>query len=173
MSDEPVSGVDLLPTACALAGINPPADRTLDGANVLPVVDRKPVDRATPLYWHFNRASDGPKVAMRVGDWKILATLDKPPVPARTNDIVAADERRFKEAELDEFFLYNLKADIGETTDLAATRADKLAELKPLIEAKYKEVRGESPVWPAWKFPGVEGKLIVWPEYSQPPTRKK
>ena len=167
VSDEPVCGVDLLPTACALAGIDPPADRKLDGANVLPILAGKSVNRSTPLYWHFNRAHGQPKVAMRVGDWKILATLDKLPVPARTNDIVESDERRFKEAELDEFFLFNLKDDLGETTDLATTRTDKLAMLKPLIEAKYKEVREESPAWPAWEFPGVEGKLIVWPEYGK------
>ena len=58
---------------------------------------------------------------MRVGDWKILATLDKNP-PAPSNDITEQDERDFKEAELAEFSLYNLRDDIGETTDLAASR---------------------------------------------------
>ena len=77
VSDEPVCGVDFLPTACAIAGIEPPRDRKLDGASFLPVLEGKPVARSTPLYWHFNRASSEPKVAMRVGDWKILATLDK------------------------------------------------------------------------------------------------
>ena len=44
------------------------------------------------LYWHFNRASSEPKVALRAGDWKILATLDKNPSP-RSNDITEQDER--------------------------------------------------------------------------------
>ena len=38
------------------------------------------------------------KVAMRVGDWKILATLDKNP-PPRGNDITEEDEQDFKTAE--------------------------------------------------------------------------
>ncbi|MBI5684730.1 MAG: sulfatase-like hydrolase/transferase [Verrucomicrobia bacterium] len=164
VSDEPVCGVDFLPTACALAGIEPPRDRKLDGASFLPALDGKPVARSTPLYWHFNRASSDAKVTLRVGDWKILAMLDKQLSP-RANDITDEDERAFKEAELTTFSLYNLRDDIGEKTDLAAKEPAKLAELKALLEAKYHEVRAESPVWPAWKFTGAEGKKIEWPDY--------
>jgi arylsulfatase A len=164
VSDEPVCGVDFLPTACALAGIEPPRDRKLDGASFLPVLEGRPVVRGTPLYWHFNRASGEPKVAMRVGDWKILATLDKK-LRARGNDIAEEDERIFKEAELATFSLYNLRADIGEKNDLAASEPAKLAELKALLQAKYREVRAESPTWPAWQFTGAEGKRIAWPDY--------
>ncbi|MBI5818205.1 MAG: sulfatase-like hydrolase/transferase [Verrucomicrobia bacterium] len=164
VSDEPVCGVDFLPTACAIAGIEPPRDRRLDGASFLPVLDGKPVARSTPLYWHFNRASSDAKVALRAGDWKILATLDKN-VSLRGNDITEEDERVFKEAGLAAFSLYNLRADIGERTDLAAKETAKLAELKALLQAKYQEVRAESPVWPAWKFTGAEGRKIEWPDY--------
>lgn len=164
VSDEPVCGVDFLPTACSIAGIEPPRDRKLDGASFLPVLDGKPVARSTPLYWHFNRASSDAKVALRVGDWKILATLDKS-VSLRSNDITEEDERAFKEAGLAAFSLYNLRTDIGEKTDLAAKETAKLAELKALLQAKYQEVRAESPVWPAWKFTGAEGRKIEWPDY--------
>jgi len=164
VSDEPICGVDFLPTACALAGIEPPRDRTLDGASFLPVLNGQPVKRTTPLYWHFNGALGEPKVAMRVGDWKILATLDKNP-PLRTNDITDEGERMFKEAELATFSLYNLRRDIAETTDLAAKEPKKLDELKKLLLAKYHEVRDESPTWPAWQFTNAEGKRIQWPDY--------
>lgn len=164
VSDEPVCGVDFLPTACALAGIEPPTDRQLDGANFLPVLEGKTIKRTTPLYWHFNRASSDAKVAMRVGDWKILATLDKPP-KSRGGDITEQDERDFKEAELATFTLYNLRNDIGETTDLSAKEPAKLAELKKLLVAKYHEVRDESPTWPAWQNPNLEAQRIQWPDY--------
>jgi arylsulfatase A len=164
VSNEPVCGIDFLPTACALAGIEPPRDRALDGANWLPVLEGKPVTRATPLYWHFNRASSEAKVALRVGAWKILATLDKN-LGSRVNDITDEDERLFKEAELASFSLYNLRADIAETTDLSAKEPARLAEMKSLLLARYREVRGESPTWPAWQFTGAEGKRIEWPDY--------
>jgi len=171
-SDEPVCGVDFLPTACEVAGTSPPADRAIDGLSILPVFDGRPLQRKIPLYWHFNRASCGPKVAMRVGDWKILATIDKPPRKV-TNDITEEDERDFKTAELATFELYNLRDDIGETRDLASTHGDKLRELRELLRGKYAEVRGESPVWPAWKFTNAEGKRIEWPDYGKHRKGKK
>ena len=171
VSDEPVSGVDVLPTLCAAAGIDPPRDRPLDGVDVAPVFSGGAGARPTPLYWHFNRASGGHKVAVRVGDWKLLATLDRDPVPARSNDISEADERAFKAAEPAAFALYDLGRDVGETTDLAATEPAKLAELKALLVAKYREVRDESPTWPAWTFTGAEGRKIEWPDYVGPRPR--
>ena len=166
VSDEPVCGVDFLPTACALAGIQPPNDRALDGANFLPILGGKPVERSTPLYWHFNRASGQPKVALRAGDWKLLATLDKP-LKARGNDITDEDEQLFKEAELADFSLYHLRSDIGETTDLAAKEPAKLTELKTLLQAKYHEVRAESPTWPAWQTTPTKGKPSEKPESAK------
>lgn len=157
VSDEPVCGVDFLPTACALAGIQPPGDRVLDGVNLLPILNGQPLQRSTPLYWHFNRASSQPKVALRAGDWKILATLDKPP-QGRANDLTEEDERLFKEAELAEFSLYHLRSDIGETTDLSAKEPAKLAELKAMLRSRYHEVRAESPTWPAWQFTPAKAK---------------
>ena len=166
-SDEPICGVDFLPTACAVAGIAAPSDRALDGANWLPVLEGGKVDRKTPLYWHFNRATGDPKVVMRVGDWKLLATLDQ--TSEKGNDLTAEGQRDFKEAKLDQFMLFNLRNDIAETKDLAADEPAKLAELKTLLEAKYAEVRDESPIWPDWKFSGAEGKKIVWPDYVKKP----
>ena len=174
VSDEPVCGVDFLPTACAIAGIEPPRDRRLDGASFLPVIEGKPVARSTPLYWHFNQASSDAKVALRVGDWKIVATLDQN-LSGRSNDVTAEDQRLFKEAGLATLSLYNLRQDIGEKTDLAAQLPEKVAELRKLLETKYFEVREESPIWPAWKFTGAEGKKIEWPEYwkEKQKARKK
>ncbi len=166
VSDEPVCGVDFLPTVCSIAGIEPPNNRQLDGANFLPVLASQTIPRSTPLYWHFNQATSEPKVALRVGDWKILATLDKKPLPA-TNDITEQGERDFKEVEMVGFSLYNLRRDIGEKKDLATQQPEKLAELRELLQRKYHEVRAESPTWPAWKFTGVEGKRIEWPDYVQ------
>ena len=164
VSDEPVCGVDFLPTVCAVTGLQPPRDRVIDGASWLPVLENGKVERKTPLYWHFNRAFGGPKVAMRIDDWKILATLDKTP-PERGNDITEQSERDFKEALLKDFMLFNLRNDIGEKNDLAGTEPAKLAEMKTLLEAKYAEVQAASPMWPAWKFTGSEGKKIEWPDY--------
>jgi arylsulfatase A len=162
-SDEPVCGVDFLPTVCELVGVKPPTDRTIDGTSIAPLFAGRQVERKEPLYWHFNRAAGQYHVALRQGDWKILARLDN--IPPRGNDITDAEEQEFKTAEPVSFALYNLKEDRAETNDLSETEAAKFAELKALLLTKYHAVREESPTWPAWKFDNREGQRIEWPDY--------
>ncbi|MCH8829001.1 MAG: sulfatase-like hydrolase/transferase [Planctomycetes bacterium] len=159
VSDEPVSGVDLLPTLCKVAGIPQPADRKIDGTSWLPILKGKRIRRTTPLYWQFNVARGKPKVAMRIGDWKILATLTGPTAKPY-GDIRSEDQRGIKSAELKSFELYNLKQDIGETTDLAGKEPQRLAAMTRQLRRMYRDVRNESPTWPAWKWPRVEGERI-------------
>jgi arylsulfatase A len=171
-SDMPVCGVDFLPTVCELVGIQPPMDRTLDGTGIAALFTRGEVVRGEPLYWHFNQAAGEYQVALRVGDWKLLAALDKR--PPRGNNVTDEGERDFKAAEPVRFALYNLRDDVGETKDLSAAEPAKLAELKAVLLAKYHAVRDESPVWPAWTFDNREGQRIEWPDYvkSRPGKQK-
>jgi arylsulfatase A len=163
-SDEPICHVDFLPTVCEITGIAGPSDRKLDGASWLDVLSGGQVKRTTPLYWHFNQAIGGPKVALRHGDWKILATLDKDQ-PVGTA-LTPQTESDFKAAKLLEYQLYNLKDDIGESRDLAASQPAKFAEMQKLLAAKYEEVKAESPVWPPWQPPAAAGK-------KKSPAKKK
>ncbi|QDU41333.1 Arylsulfatase [Maioricimonas rarisocia] len=167
VSDEPVSGVDLLPTACDIVGIDPPQDRTLDGASFLPVLEGKPIKRTQPLYWHFNFASSEPKVAIREGDWKLLAMLDDPGKRQNGASITEDQMQAMKTAEPVRFELYNLKDDIGETTDLSTSQPERLEAMKQKLLAIYHDVREESPTWPEWEFPRYEGKRIEWPAYRK------
>ena len=73
----------------------------------------------TPLYWQFNYANR-PKVALRSGDWKILAPLVRAGESARGADITPESTQAIKTAELESFELYDLKSDISESADQAA-----------------------------------------------------
>ena len=168
-SDEPVCGVDFLPTVCELVGLKPPTDRVIDGTSIVPLFASKKVARTEQLYWHFNRAAGEFHVALRSGDCKILARLDKRPPPG--NDLTDAEERDFKAAEPVSFALYNLRDDIAEKNDLSTAEAAKFAEMKDMLIKKYHEVREESPSWAAWKFDNREGQRIEVPEYVK--NRKK
>jgi arylsulfatase A-like enzyme len=115
---EPVLGFDCHATALAAAGVTAPADRPLDGVNLLPFVTGKAEGRPhEQLFW---RA--GPQHAARVGDWKLVT------LPRNGGSM-----------------LFNLRDDIGEQNDLTASRPDKLKELqtafaeweKGTIEAKW------------------------------------
>ena len=172
VSDLPVSGVDLLPTLCDIAGVHVPGDRVLDGASFVPVLTGQPISRPRPLYWHYLRASSAPKVAMRVGDWKILARLDAPELK-RGASLVKEEMVMLKTAGLDGWELYNLKADPAESRDLAADEPQQLARLSRMLQAAYEEVRTESPVWPEWEWPRYESERIGWPAYRNRPKTSK
>tara|TARA_R110002096_G_scaffold269404_6_gene463213 strand:+ start:1032 stop:2468 length:1437 start_codon:yes stop_codon:yes gene_type:complete len=162
---EPVSGVDLLPTLCAISNIAVPDDRAIDGTSWLPLFNDETLDRENPLYWHFLRAKGSVKVAIREGDWKLVARIDQPDLKP-SGGITQEDIEYQTRAQLTDFSLYQLTSDIGETTDLKDTEAERFNAMKHTLVSMYEEVREESPIWPAWEFPRYEGGRIEWPEYQ-------
>ncbi len=102
VDDRPIIQLDLHPTAVAAAGMAIDPQWKLDGVNLLPFATGE--NKAAPhetLYWRF-----GEQTALRQGDWKI--------VKAQGSEGVE---------------LHNLKDDIGEKTNLAASQPEKLKEL--------------------------------------------
>ena len=105
-----VSAMDILPTACALAGAKPAPG--VEGADLMPYLTKK--DSSAPhafLAWRF-----GPQKALRQGDWKIT------------------DERDFATKTQSGWRLYDLSKDIGEANDLSAQFPAKKTELIKLWE---------------------------------------
>lgn len=164
VSDVPVIGTDLLPSLCELAGASVPTDRALDGASFVPLFSGRPIQRETPLYWHFYAASGEQKVAIRMGDWKLSAEMDAARPKVR-GGISAADQQTIKQAGLGRMELFNLRSDIAETTDLSSSEPRRFAEMAELLRRKYAEVQAESPTWPDWDFARYEGQRIEWPSY--------
>ena len=67
--EQPVSTMDIFATAIALAGAEPPADRTVDSVNLLPFLTAEATGRPHDyLFWHWNKAM----YAVRHDDWKLL-----------------------------------------------------------------------------------------------------
>jgi arylsulfatase A len=145
--DEPVCSLDLLPTVCAIAGIEPPHDRPIDGTSILPVFDSHPVQRDTPMFWFYYAALGKPKAAIRDGDWKLVAHWDVD----KTFPGIATPEavRAIKSAKLIDFELYNLREDIGEKRDLAADQPQRVQAMAGRLRELFGQVQTECPVWPA------------------------
>lgn len=125
-SDTPVIGSDIFSTICDVVKIPLPQDRTIDGASILPVFENKPIVREQPLYWRNHLALESSRVAMRVGDWKILASEN-----------------------LTQFELYNIREDWQETDDLQAKHPVKFESLKKQLIQMDAAVLAEGPDW--WK----------------------
>lgn len=118
--DRPVGHVDIFATAAAAAGLAPETDRVMDGVDLLPYATGARIgDPHETLFWR-----DGEYRALLSGGWKLQVA-----------------ERPKKD------WLYDLAADPTEQTNLAATRPDKLAELKTkLAEIDAQQAK---PIWPA------------------------
>jgi arylsulfatase A len=150
ISEEPVNGTDWLPTLCAAAGVDPKSDRTLDGANVLPaLLDDQPVDRPHPMMWWLWHARGGYEVAMRDGDYKLLATMLPQKNPGADDDAVQPDDwtimQFIKEANLGNFEMFNLTEDPSETTNVATTQPEKFERLKKQMVNLHADIRTEGP----------------------------
>ena len=169
VSDEPISGVDLLPTLAEITGVLVPDDRAIDGASFLPAVDGRPISRSKPLYWQYNRAGSEVKVALRDGRWKILARLDGT-FPNAGADITAEQMAILKSAGLTDFELYDLTGDVGESTNRAEANPDLFVTMKEKLISYYRDVQSENPVWDTWQSPRYERDRIEWPDYT--PLRK-
>jgi len=114
--ETPVSSLDLVPTALALAGLEAPEG--LDGLDLGPALEDGGAgvllaDR--PLYWRM-----GARAALRLGEWKIV----RHGAGRRPARAVAAPT--------DPWELYHLSEDPAETRDLAESEP---ARLDSLIEA--------------------------------------
>jgi len=123
----PVSTLDLVPTMMAAAGGRLPADRDYDGVDLLAHLTGDAVSRPHPtLFW---RIDDG--AALRRGDWKLVRTPDR------------------------QHWLFDLTADLSETTDLAAAEPEIAAELRAELER-----------WEATLAPAVWRTAPRWQEHS-------
>lgn len=122
VSDVPVIGSDLFATVLDIVGLPLPTDRTIDGVSMVPALSGEALKRKVPLFWRTHVSPAGDRVALRVGDWKIVG-----------NDT------------LTEFRLFEIQKDWREKNDLAAKMPEKTEEMKEILFATWAEIEAEGP----------------------------
>ena len=159
--DSMVHFSDWFPTLLAMAGIDVPQHRPLDGRNVLPVLRGETGQVESRRFWQWNRYT--PLVtcnaAMRDGEWKLVRPwvtgagevpdvhwlwvsmyepeyfiqngIFQPPYPARTVGDPPSAE------------LYNIDNDPLEEEDLADRYPQKVQKMTGELEAWFREVEAE------------------------------
>jgi arylsulfatase A-like enzyme len=130
-TDVPAIHVDIYPTFLEVAGAKPPADYPLDGESLVPLLrDATAALKRDAIYQHFPGylgAGPGewrttPVGVIEVGDWKLMEF--------------------FEDHRLE---LYNLRDDIGETTNLATRLPDKAKELHGKMIAWREAIKAPMP----------------------------
>jgi arylsulfatase A-like enzyme len=130
-SDAIATTMDLFPTLAKLAGAPLPADRTIDGRDIRPILWGEP-DAQSPhetfYYYCYTHLQ-----AVRSGPWKLV--LPRPEHPAWTGfsgrfhgNGVAAPE------------LYNVDDDLGETRNVASDHPEIVARLMERVEAARRDL---------------------------------
>jgi len=101
-----LSSLDIVPLAVAAAGGTLPGDRVFDGRDPLPALQGKAASPQSALHWIWNQGRKEQWQGIREGDYKLLRATDSGP-----------------------WQLFDLSQDVGEQTDLAASRPEKVKEL--------------------------------------------
>ncbi len=172
MLDELAHFCDWLPTLLALTGVERPGGRPLDGQDLSPLLRGEPQRVEPKRFWQFQfYAPDiGTNAGVRDGDWKLVRPMiegtrffkpemcESPEDVARTRAFVEADMKhkenpaavqdilpvpRLKKLQPEPPQLYNLAADPGERSDLAATDPDRVHRMLGDLEQWFEDVEAE------------------------------
>ena len=136
----PVISTDFYPTLLDLTGLPAQPQQHVDGVSFAAQLrdPQTPLER-DPLYWHFPHHSPQggpPSGAVREGDWKLI-------------EFFQDGENRLE--------LYDLRADMGETTDLTIKQPQRAAALHGKLRAWRKSVDAKLPP-PGGNPPNRAGK---------------
>ena len=142
-----VSSLDFMPTFCELSGASLPKNK-LDGQSINTFLKNGELKREKPLLWCFYDALNTEVVAMRDGDYKIMARLknEKGYLP-KIHNLYDGNEAFVKESVLTDFVLYNLNEDISETEDLSIKEPKVFEDMKSKINQEYQELLAGSFIW--------------------------
>ncbi|QDT86201.1 sulfatase-like hydrolase/transferase [Gimesia chilikensis] len=115
VNSSPLISLDILPTLIAVSGGERPADRTLDGKNMLPVLEHPEAAEPRTFFFQYRKYA-----AVRHANYKLLRTNpDKP------------------------FMLFDLDQDLSETTDLADQKPKIAKQMKAAYAAWEQRVQAE------------------------------
>ena len=122
---EPVTSTDFYPTMLEMAGLLLRPEQHVDGLSLLPLLKQSGKLNREAIYWHYphyHGSGSKPSGAIRSGDYKLIEWYEDNSVE-----------------------LYNLKEDIGEKQDLAATMPEKAAEIRRLLHRWLKRTNATVP----------------------------
>jgi hypothetical protein len=158
VNDAVAATIDLLPTFVSLAGGTVPATPVIDGRDITPILLGQSKESSREAHYYFGGYN---LQAVRQGRWK-LAIAAQP----EGNNIKKGPKTG------DGLRLYDLDAEIGEQTDVAAQHPEVVAKLKALADKMAAEIGGKTPT--ARRPDGeVKGAKTLYPTVDYVPNDVK
>ncbi|MCB1232808.1 MAG: sulfatase-like hydrolase/transferase [Verrucomicrobiae bacterium] len=150
VTDHPSAFWDFLPTACEIAGVEPPVDT--DGISYLPTLLGKPDEQEKHVYLYWASSEGATSVGIRQDNWKL--------VKYRANGKKNKGETDAPETPApDDWRLYDLSQDISEANNVAAQHPDRVQQMLAMVRedelAGFEET--DHPVAPV----SAEDKVVV------------
>lgn len=167
-NSNPTASVDLLPTFCSLVGVNIPSDRTIDGANILPMFQSGVVSSPNKAVfgmkggdlaciwsdqWKLHVLDPGRSDMRGLSDQEAIDWID-PRAPNGVSIIAPYEQAKAYEIPglvtgdaSKAMMLFDLDADMGEQHDLSTKHPEVVQRLKRL----YDETNAQVVQYPAPK----------------------
>ena len=129
LCDEPCMTIDIFPTIAGLVGAKPPSHK-IDGLDIWPLMAGEAGAKSPheALYFYWGRHLQ----AVRSGQWKLHFPHDYRTLAGRPGG--KGGKPASYSQDKTELALYDLKADIGEKTNVAAQHPDVVARLTALAD---------------------------------------
>lgn len=127
--------IDLFPTIVGLAGAEPPTDRVIDGLDISDVFHGTQTELNRPFFYYQHQSLR----AVRQGDWKLHlphSKLDRTKEGKVWQAHVPPEDRIY----ISELTLYNLKDDIGETTNVAKQHPEVVEQLMKQLDFAKQDI---------------------------------
>ncbi len=134
----PASTLDILPTVFALAGVDLPQDRTIDGRDIRPhLMPRARAGKLQEFEFYYSHSDNMPS-AVRRGPWKMHIRI-----ASQTGDNYGFQASRSTP------LLFQLEHDLGERIDRAGEQADLVEDMLTRLGAFEAQVKEEGSFWDA------------------------
>lgn len=142
-SSEPISGVDLFPTLCELAGAELP-DQPLDGKSLVPMLTGKTKtileSGSRPLFWHFPAYLESSRNA------ELCAEQRDPIFRSRPCSLIRKGNWKLIEYfETGDIELFDLESDIGESRNLVTEQPDVALKLLEELRQWQMDIKADIP----------------------------
>lgn len=141
--DTAITGVDYLPTFAELGGAKPPGNQPVDGQSFVKLLQSRQALENRSIFWHYPLYLAGAQYNQVVN---VFGT-DKPYWRATPCSVIRkGDWKLIQFFEDDTIKLFNLKKDLGETTDLATKNKKKAQAMLKELQAWQKETNAVIPI---------------------------